>query len=99
MTTYIVSRHDATTQWILNNLPHGTTTAVHMKHFELQQVQKGDIVIGVLPIHIIAQITAIGAIFYSFEINTPFHLRGVELTLQQVENLSPKLVQYTAQKV
>lgn len=98
MTTYIITRHTASIQWIKNNLPNAQDTIVIQSHLNPDSIQKKDTVIGVLPLHIIADITARGADFYSLDITCPPELRGKELNLQTLENLHPKLTKYKVKK-
>ncbi len=99
MTTYIITRHTASRNWILNNLPDTNDTPEIISHLDPQVIQSGDTVIGVLPLQIIAEITRKGANFYSFEINVPADLRGIELTEEHLKALSPKLIQYEVHKI
>lgn len=98
MTTYIITRHTASVQWIKKNLPNPQDETIVQPHLNPDIIQKKDTVIGVLPLHIIADIITKGANFYSLNIDCPPELRGRELDLQTLESLHPKLTKYSVAK-
>lgn len=98
MTTYIITRHMGSVQWIKNNLPNPQDKTIVQPHLDPNIIHPGDMVIGVLPLHIIADIGTKGADFYSLDITCPPELRGRELDLQTLEDLHPKLTKYRVTK-
>ena len=95
MTIYIVTRHCASREWILNNLPHSTDETIVQSHLDPNVIQQGDVVVGVLPLHIIAQIYDKGGTFYAFDIVIDKNLRGKELSKKDLVQCQPTLTKYT----
>lgn len=97
MTTYFVSRHAGAVQWaIINDISFD----VHLEHLlSLDNLQKGDIVIGTLPINIVAQINALGVRYIHLSLQIPPHLRGVELGLEQLNDCHASLEEFFVKKI
>ncbi|HDR0612024.1 CRISPR-associated protein Csx16 [Pasteurella multocida] len=81
MAVWFVSRHQGAIDWI-------KTQNIHIDHWvshlEIDRIQANDIVIGTLPLHMVAQICEKGARFYFLSINLQENLRGQELTASQL---------------
>jgi CRISPR-associated protein Csx16 len=82
-TTYLVTRHAGAVQWAAQT---GLHYDVHLPHLlTLEQLCKGDIVIGTLPINMVCQLTQKGVRYMHLSLQIPSHLRGVELSAAQLE--------------
>lgn len=81
MSTWFVSRHLGAIAWVKTQQ---ITIDRWCEHLDVNQVQRDDVVIGTLPIHLAAQVCERGAIFYFVSLNLPAHLRGKELTPEQM---------------
>ena len=93
---YLVTRHLGTRQWLKERI---SDEVIHLSHLDNPEcLMRGDVVIGVLPIKMVAEICILGAFYLNIEIDIPRNLRGQELTAQQIERLGAKLVEYRAQK-
>jgi len=99
MTTYLVSRHPASIQWIEQQGIHIDQFLNHFTQEHLEQLQSKDTVVGILPIQIVAQINQKGAHYYHLTLNIPFEYRGKELTLQDLNRFKASLIEYQVEKV
>ena len=84
---YIVTRHAGAVEWLARK----GFTGRAMAHLDVHIPQPGDVVIGVLPPNLIWELNSRGAGFYNLGIRLPDSLRGVELSADQMEELSPTL--------
>lgn len=92
MSTTFVVRHPAAIAWVKKQpikIDHWT------EFLEIAEIKKGDTVIGILPMHLAAQVCAKGAQFIALCLDIPSDLRGKELTLTQLESLSCHLQAYS----
>lgn len=98
MTTYFITRHIGALDWAKE---HGIDFDLHLTHLDDDMALKaGDVIIGTLPINIIAKINAIGVRYIHLSLNIPSHLRGVELTSQQLnDECQANLEEFTATKL
>lgn len=99
MKTILVSRHPASMAWIARKGLQADEIFNHLDDDVLQGLQSGDIVVGNLPIQLVAQINQLGARYFHFELDLPPNLRGQELTLEQLEQCNAKLTEYQAKKI
>lgn len=91
MTTWLVSRHPGTIEWLRR---HGYEDAQLVAHLDPATIRTGDTVIGTLPLHIAADVCARGADFLFISLNIPAELRGVELDAQQLEQMGIRLERF-----
>jgi len=99
MKIILVSRHPASVKWIAQKGLRADKVLSHLDDAVLQSLQLGDIVVGNLPIQLVAHINQLGARYYHFELNLPPNLRGAELTLEQLAQCHAKLTEYQAKKI
>ena len=94
---WLVSRHPGAIEWIKSqesSIDHEVT------HLSVESYPKsGDIVIGSLPVHIIAKLNQQGIRFFHVQVNIPSELRGQELTKEQLESLDGSLQEYQVSAV
>ncbi|MDD2845477.1 MAG: CRISPR-associated protein Csx16 [Rhodoferax sp.] len=88
MITWFVSRHPGALQWIQQC---GPAFDCHVPHLDPAQVQRGDTVIGTLPVHLAAQVCARGAAYLHLVLQTPPDARGRELSAQELLALGATL--------
>ncbi|AMO56226.1 CRISPR-associated protein Csx16 [Endozoicomonas montiporae] len=86
--TFIVSRHSASIEWIKQQ---GYEHAEVIHHFAATQLQRGDLVIGTLPVHLAREINEQGIRFIYFSINVPESMRGKEISAGLLSTLNPRL--------
>ena len=73
MTTWFVSRHPGALQWMQQC---GPAFDCHVPHLDTAQVQRGDTVIGTLPVNLAAQVCARGAAYWHLALEMPAQQRG-----------------------
>lgn len=88
MTTLFVSRHPGALQWMHQC---GPAFDCHVPHLDTAQVQRGDTVIGTLPVHLAAQVCARGAAYLHLVLVAPQQARGRELSAQELLALGATL--------
>lgn len=88
MTTWFVSRHPGAVQWAQRQNLH---IDHFVPHLDLQLIQPEDTVIGSLPVNLAAQACARGARYLHLSLELPAHLRGQELTADQLDALGAKI--------
>lgn len=91
MTTWFVSRHPGALQWMQQC---GPAFDRHVPHLDADQVQRGDTVIGTLPVNLAAQVCARGAVYWHLALEMPAQQRGQELNAQELQALGATLQQF-----
>jgi len=96
MTTWFISRHLGAIEWIKQQ---NIQIDRFESHLDTSLVQAGDVVIGTLPIHLVAEICQKGAKFYFLSVNVKPEQRGTELTAQQLVEQGCTLQAFHIQKL
>lgn len=68
--------------------------ACWVEHLDLERIGPSDCVVGTLPVHLAAGVCRRGAVYVHLALDLPREARGVELTPEQMANLSPRLVAF-----
>ena len=94
MTTYFVSRHPGAIAWATEQ---GITSeaTIELNNLDINQIQAGDIVIGTLPVQLVAQLNDKGASYQHLVIDTPPEWRGMELTNEQMRQCHARIEKYS----
>ena len=95
MSTWFVSRHEGAVAWMKQqpvDIDHWCS------HLEISLIKKGDIVIGVLPMNLAAEVCAKGARFYALSFSVNAAMRGKELTKEVLNDLHCTLTRYEVKK-
>lgn len=97
MTVYFVSRHEGARFWARYHgrrglLPHRIDRFV--EHLNAQAIERGDIVIGTLPLQEIAAVQRNGGRFIGLDIRVPPHRRGQELSATEMVHFGATLTPY-----
>jgi CRISPR-associated protein Csx16 len=95
MTTYFVTRHRGAIEWLRRK----GIAATIVEHLDVGQVQPGDLVLGSLPVQIVALLNARGVRYMHLAYDTPHELRGQELSADDLERLGARLVEYRVEQV
>jgi CRISPR-associated protein Csx16 len=95
VTAYFVSRHPGAVEWVQRQ----GIAAELVSHLEARQVRAGDLVLGTLPIQLVAAVVANGARYLHLEIDLPPERRGADLTADEMEVLGARLIEYEAHRV
>lgn len=93
---YLITRHAGAVQWLQEVVSEPYTLLAHLHDVNL--VQAGDIIVGTLPVNLIATINALGARYFHLHVEMPSHLRGQELTAEELVQLGARLVEYSVQQ-
>lgn len=97
MTTYLISRHSGAVEWMEQSRYAYDKHLTHLNDYS--QLKAGDTVIGSLPINIVADLNDLGVHYLHLSLYIPEHLRGKELSAEQLSNLSAKLEPYKVQRL
>lgn len=95
MTTWFVTRHQGALIWAEQQ---GFRIDKPVLHLDLAWIQTGDKVLGTLPVHLAAQVCAKGADYYHLSLDVPAHLRGKELSLDDMTACDARLERYWVTK-
>lgn len=90
---WIVSRHTGAIQWLQARLAHegqGRDLCV-VEHLDTEDVQAGDRVFGILPMHLAAAVGERQAQCWMVQIDTPREWRGRDLTAADMDTLGARL--------
>lgn len=96
MTTYFISRHTGAVQWAEQQ---GISVDRQLSHLEIDRIQAGDIVIGSLPVNLVARLNQKEAHYLHLSLNLPPEWRGQELNPEQMRQCHARLEEYRVTKV
>lgn len=96
MTTYFISRHAGAVAWANSQ---GFHVDQQLAHFDVSIVQAGDVVLGTLPVNLIAEVNARGGRYFHLTLELPAELRGKELTVADMQAYGARLEAYRAVKI
>lgn len=88
MTIYFVTRHSGALAWAALQ---GIRVDCVVPHLNPDAIGPSDTVIGTLPVNLAAQICMAGARYVHLVLEVPAHLRGAELSAQQMAQLGARL--------
>lgn len=91
MKTWFVSRHLGALHWMQQNNIHFDE---HVAHLDPTLIQAGDVIIGSLPINLAAQICSAGAAYWNLSLCIPAHMRGKELSAEDLRQFGATLERY-----
>jgi CRISPR-associated protein Csx16 len=89
---FFVSRHRGAIDWARKH--PWSIRAEFVPHLDPASVSAGDVVIGTLPVHLVAQICARGAKYLHLTLELSAEQRGQELTVEALEAAGAHLVPY-----
>jgi CRISPR-associated protein Csx16 len=96
MTTYFISRHASAVAWANSQ---GVHVDQQLAHFDVSIVQAGDVVLGTLPVNLIAELNARGGRYLHLTLELPAELRGKELSVADMQAYGARLEEYRAVRV
>lgn len=96
MTIWFVSRHPGAIEWAREE---GVEVDMQVEHLRVERIQAGDIVIGLLPIHLAAAVQRRGARYLHLCLEVPREYRGCELDARQMRRFGARLEEYTVHAV
>ena len=95
MTTYLVTRHPGALDWLR---AQGFTDVVPVPQLDPAQVTAGDSVVGTLPVHLAAEVCALGGCYRHLSVDLPRHARGCELSAAELEAYGARLETYVIRR-
>jgi CRISPR-associated protein Csx16 len=95
MSTYFVTRHAGAREWAERR----GLEAVAVQHLDPGTVRPGDIVLGTLPIQLVAEVNLRGGRYLHLELDLPDNARGKDLSADEMEAFGARLVEYEARNV
>lgn len=93
MTTYFISRHPGAIQWAREC---GIAVDQQLAHLNIEEIQAGDVVIGSLPVNLVAELTRKNARYLHLTLDLPLDQRGVELDAAAMKCYGARLEEYQA---
>jgi len=96
MTTYFITRHPGAKQWAKQQ---GIKVDIQPTHFDPEQTQAGDTIIGTLPVNLIAKVCERGGRYLHLSLDLPAEARGKELTPEDMNQYNARLEEYRAVKL
>ena len=96
MTTYFISRHTGAIQWAQQQ---GFNVDKQLTHFEPKTTQQGDIILGTLPINLVAIVCQRGGRYFHLSLDVPVEARGKELSASDMDSYNARLEEYTVTKL
>lgn len=87
-----VTRHAAAQTWLLKQFPDAEIEV--SAHYKPGMEAGKDAVVGILPVNLVADLNRIGVRFLMLVLDVPAELRGVELTVAQMNELGARLEEY-----
>ena len=90
---YFISRHKGAQDWIKEQ---SIEIDKFIEHIDEHSLKQGDVVIGSLPINIVARLTEKNIKYIHLELELCYENRGKELTKKDLYDLNAKLVAYKA---
>lgn len=91
MTTYFVTRHPGALEWAAGE---GVIVDQVMAHFDPECIQPGDVVLGTLPINLVARVCARGGHYLHLSVEAPPEWRGRELSATDLRVCGARLEAY-----
>ena len=92
MKVWFVSRHQGAIEWMKAQL--NWSIDYWVEHLDVDLINPGDIVIGVLPLPLISDLCAKDAVFYALVMNQSQEQRGIEHSMGDMFKAKSCLVRY-----
>lgn len=91
--TYFISRHSGAVAWAESQ---GFHVDQCLTHFDVTLVQSGDMILGTLPVNLIAEVNKRGGRYFHLTLELPAEARGKELTAEDMRAFGARLEEFTA---
>lgn len=96
MTTWFITRHPGAIEWAARR---GLQVDCLLAHLDPDTIAPGDIVIGVLPVNLVARVCERGARYFNLSLDLPVEARGRELSADELEAYGARIEGYRAESV
>ena len=97
MKIWFVSRHQGAIEWM--KAQSDCTVDHWVEHLDVSLINQNDIVIGILPLPLVADVCAKGAIFYALVMNQSREQRGIEHSLGDMLEAKSHLMRYYVEQL
>lgn len=94
MTTFFVSRHTGAVEWAARQ---GLIVDRQVEHLNITDVRHGDVVIGSLPVNLVAEVCSRGGRYLHLSLDLPAEKRGLELSANEMESCGARIEEYRAE--
>lgn len=91
MTSYFVSRHPGALAWAAEE---NIQADRRIEHLAVDLIQRGDVVIGTLPINLVAEVCARGGRYLHLSLDLPPEWRGRDLTAEEMRQCGARVEEY-----
>lgn len=96
MTTYFVSRHPGALDWATQE---GIQVDRLVAHLLTEDIRRGDVVLGTLPVQLAAEVCGRGARYLHLSMDIPQELRGRDLTADDMRACGARLEEFRVEKI
>ncbi|MDR3054426.1 MAG: CRISPR-associated protein Csx16 [Zoogloeaceae bacterium] len=100
MTTWFITRHPGALEWAKAQGFAIDRHCTHLTDVNLTDgIVAGDTIIGSLPVHLAAVVCQRGAAYYNLSLDLPAHLRGEELSAEELSACNARLEAFYVEKI
>jgi len=100
MSTKFVTRHPGALDWLKSQYPSIAESATTFSHFDVtKDVEAGDVVVGVLPVNLVADVCSRKARFIALQMVLPAEMRGKELSEADMISCGASLQEYHVEAI
>lgn len=96
MTRWFVSRHPGAYEWLATQ---GLPVDRQVPHLRLEEVADGDLVIGTLPMQMVAALCERGVRYVHLALDLPLEARGRELSAEEMDRYGARLISYEVREI
>ncbi|BBO79927.1 CRISPR-associated protein Csx16 [Desulfosarcina ovata] len=94
-TTWFVTRHAGAQEWAFDE---GLKVDQVVDHLDTDEVKKGDIVIGSLPVNMVASLNEKGVRYFHLILQIPREMRGKHLSADRMRSFGARIEEYVVVK-
>ena len=99
MAVFFITRHQGARDWAARHGHSDATIIEHLSDAHIAALGEGDAVIGTLPVHIAAQVSARDARYLHLEMTIPHEARGRDLSADEMQAFGAHLTEYEVERI
>jgi CRISPR-associated protein Csx16 len=96
MTTFFVSRHPGAVEWAATQ---GIVVDRVVDHLDVATLRTGDLVIGTLPVNLVADVCARGGRYLHLTLELRADMRGQELRAEDMRAFGARIEEYRVERI